>query len=294
MCIRDRVSSIGTGSLEKARGGIHLESDGLRLEGEIDLICARGGTFVICEVKTRSSLAYGHPAEAVTPAKQRRLRTLARRWIAERGGPVGLESLRFAAAAALGVLPVLVATAALPEPSAVRCGSAFIKSIQDADGSYGTSDLGQNVDAVFAVRAAGYDPAKDLVGGNGPVQFLTAKVAGVASPAAAAKAALGARALGMNPKAIAGIDLIARVNQDYDPAKGTYGGDNFSQSVAMLGLACTGNTVPPAAVAALKSTQLAPGGGWGFGGFTDPDTTCLLYTSPSPRDRTRTRMPSSA
>ena len=70
-------------------------------EGEIDLICARGGTVVICEVKTRSSLAYGHPAEAVTPAKQRRLRTLARRWLAERGGPSGIESLRFDVAAVL-------------------------------------------------------------------------------------------------------------------------------------------------------------------------------------------------
>ena len=28
--------------------------------------------------------------------------------------------------------------------------------------------------------------------------------------------------------------------------------------------------------------------------FTDRSTTCLLYTSPSPRDRTRSRMPSSA
>ena len=28
--------------------------------------------------------------------------------------------------------------------------------------------------------------------------------------------------------------------------------------------------------------------------FTDPPNTCLLYTSPSPRDRTRSRMPSSA
>ena len=26
----------------------------------------------------------------------------------------------------------------------------------------------------------------------------------------------------------------------------------------------------------------------------NPNTTCLLYTSPSPRDRTRSRMPSSA
>ena len=28
--------------------------------------------------------------------------------------------------------------------------------------------------------------------------------------------------------------------------------------------------------------------------FENADTTCLLYTSPSPRDRTRSRMPSSA
>jgi len=28
--------------------------------------------------------------------------------------------------------------------------------------------------------------------------------------------------------------------------------------------------------------------------FKDKDITCLLYTSPSPRDRTRSRMPSSA
>ena len=30
------------------------------------------------------------------------------------------------------------------------------------------------------------------------------------------------------------------------------------------------------------------------GGIIIPDTACLLYTSPSPRDRTRSRMPSSA
>ena len=31
-----------------------------------------------------------------------------------------------------------------------------------------------------------------------------------------------------------------------------------------------------------------------FSVFTDPIASCLLYTSPSPRDRTRSRMPSSA
>ena len=36
---------------------------------------------VICEVKTRSSLSFGHPGEAVTPAKQLRIRRLAGRWL---------------------------------------------------------------------------------------------------------------------------------------------------------------------------------------------------------------------
>lgn len=54
-------------------------------EGELDLVLAKGRLLVVCEVKTRSSLAYGHPAEAVTPTKQRRIRGLAARWIDEHG-----------------------------------------------------------------------------------------------------------------------------------------------------------------------------------------------------------------
>jgi putative endonuclease len=52
-------------------------------DGELDLVLARRRLLVVCEVKTRSSLAYGHPAEAVTATKQRRIRRLAARWIAE-------------------------------------------------------------------------------------------------------------------------------------------------------------------------------------------------------------------
>jgi putative endonuclease len=70
-------------------------------EGEIDLICTYGRTLVICEVKTRSSLAYGHPAEAVTPAKQRKLRTLARLWLAGQTPPVRADEIRFDVAAVL-------------------------------------------------------------------------------------------------------------------------------------------------------------------------------------------------
>jgi putative endonuclease len=52
-------------------------------EGEIDLVARRGRTIVFCEVKTRSSDRFGSPAEAVTATKQRRLRTLAAKWLAE-------------------------------------------------------------------------------------------------------------------------------------------------------------------------------------------------------------------
>lgn len=60
-------------------------------EGEIDLILRTGETLVVCEVKTRSSLDYGHPAEAVTRTKQARIRGLIARWLTEQ---VDEESMR--------------------------------------------------------------------------------------------------------------------------------------------------------------------------------------------------------
>jgi putative endonuclease len=52
--------------------------------GEIDLVLARDGCVVVCEVKTRATERYGVPAEAVDWRKQRRLRTLAVEFLAER------------------------------------------------------------------------------------------------------------------------------------------------------------------------------------------------------------------
>lgn len=53
--------------------------------GEVDLVLRDGAVLVICEVKTRSSRAFGAPLEGVDEQKAARLRRLAARWVAEHG-----------------------------------------------------------------------------------------------------------------------------------------------------------------------------------------------------------------
>jgi putative endonuclease len=77
----------------RARGFAVVDRNWRVREGEIDLVVRRGSTLVFCEVKTRSSDRFGVPTEAVTFAKQRRLRTLAMRWLAAHPGAHG--ELRF-------------------------------------------------------------------------------------------------------------------------------------------------------------------------------------------------------
>jgi putative endonuclease len=68
----------------------HLKAQGLQILernwrcrlGEIDVVALDGDCLVVCEVKTRRSLAAGSPLEAVTPAKVGRLRRLTAAWLA--------------------------------------------------------------------------------------------------------------------------------------------------------------------------------------------------------------------
>jgi len=60
------------------RRGYHLiHRQAKNLYGEIDIIAVDSQTVVFVEVKTRSSHAAGHPADAVTLDKQRRLTRIA-------------------------------------------------------------------------------------------------------------------------------------------------------------------------------------------------------------------------
>ncbi|ADG87715.1 YraN family protein [Thermobispora bispora] len=88
MAAKDRLGRDGERVAEE-----YLRAEGMRIlarnwrcrEGEIDILAQDGSTLVVVEVKTRSGRSHGTAFEAVTPAKLRRLRMLAARWLAAQG-----------------------------------------------------------------------------------------------------------------------------------------------------------------------------------------------------------------
>jgi putative endonuclease len=68
------------------RGDEILDRNWRIREGEIDLVSlSADGAFHFVEVKTRSSLAFGHPFEAINSEKAHRMQRLALGWLATHG-----------------------------------------------------------------------------------------------------------------------------------------------------------------------------------------------------------------
>ena len=65
----------------ESRGGVVLARNWRGPGGELDLVVQAGSTIVFCEVKARTTTAFGSPLEAVTAAKRRRIRRLAAQWL---------------------------------------------------------------------------------------------------------------------------------------------------------------------------------------------------------------------
>ncbi|MGK5497040.1 YraN family protein [Streptomyces sp. URMC 125] len=53
-------------------------------DGEIDIVARDADALVVCEVKTRRTGPYGHPAAAISPSRAARLRRLASHWLTQR------------------------------------------------------------------------------------------------------------------------------------------------------------------------------------------------------------------
>ena len=105
------MSSRETGALGESlalryfldRGYDLVERNYRTRHGEIDLILRGRDVLVFVEVKARRGRGYGDPLEAVTPAKQARVRLMAEAYLAEQNQAFveGFEEIRFDA---VGVL----------------------------------------------------------------------------------------------------------------------------------------------------------------------------------------------
>jgi putative endonuclease len=86
---RQRTGAFGeevTAQYVVARGDEILDRNWRIREGEIDLVSlGSDGLFHFIEVKTRTSLAFGHPFEAINREKAHRMQRLALGWLATHG-----------------------------------------------------------------------------------------------------------------------------------------------------------------------------------------------------------------
>ena len=89
------MSNSKLGARGEALAVLHLIDAGMEVidrnwrsrYGELDIVARDGDVLVFVEVKTRSGVGYGTPAESVTHTKQLRIRGLALAWLDERGSP---------------------------------------------------------------------------------------------------------------------------------------------------------------------------------------------------------------
>lgn len=81
------------GSRGESAAAAYLKRTGMEIidrnwrsgRGELDIIAIDGDELVVCEVKTRTTVACGTPEDAVSPTKQRRLVRLAEAYRAASG-----------------------------------------------------------------------------------------------------------------------------------------------------------------------------------------------------------------
>lgn len=167
-----------------------------------------------------------------------------------------------------------------------------IFAAQEADGGWGS--VGQTVDALLAIRAAGWNPNTVTTDSAYPREYLEANFNEYlqSGPDAIGKTILGVTVAGADPNDFAGVDLTESLMATYDETAGAFGtvDNTWHQALAILGLYAAQSEIPEGAIDTLLSLQQADGG-WeyaaGFG--TWPDNTALaiqalLAAGASPKD----------
>ena len=183
----------------------------------------------------------------------------------------------------------LLVTFALPAQAEdpVEMGLDYLAAQQQPDGGFTNgfsegADLGTTYDVILAITASGQDASTWVSnGGNSPLDYLYAQVAGgaVDKLGLKAKAVLTLLATGQEPTTFAGHDLIAELNAAYDDTTGSYGSTIFDQALVVLALFNADQPVPDRAAQYLLDNQCTDGAWALFGGTTagtgDTNTTAL-------------------
>ena len=169
------------------------------------------------------------------------------------------------------------------DAAAARAAEWLVANHQNDDGGYTSFSAGANaapsdpagtLDALLALAAARVDtePALAYLRANGTALEATAGEGG----GQLGKLVLALDAAGADPRDFAGVDYVAALAGMMDEA-GSFGApDAFNHSLAVLGLAAAGETIPAESVAWLENLQAADGS-WddGFGTAGNADATAM-------------------
>lgn len=154
----------------------------------------------------------------------------------------------------------------------------FVFAAQETNGGWGS--VGQTLDTLLALRAAGWQPNTAVTDQNTPLDFVAGDLEAYleSGPDAIGKSILGLITAGEDPTDFNNIDLVQHLQNAYDAEVGAFGSpeNTWHQALAILGLHAAGAEMPEGAVDTLINLQQEDGG-WeytpGFG--TWPDNTAL-------------------
>ncbi|MBS1674967.1 MAG: YraN family protein [Actinobacteria bacterium] len=110
MAAKDELGRAG-----EDRAAEHLTRSGYRIldrnwrcdQGELDIVAEREGVLAFVEVKTRRSIDFGHPFEAIDERKRHRLWRLAHAWVREHPMSSRGHGLRLEAIGIIGADPAV-------------------------------------------------------------------------------------------------------------------------------------------------------------------------------------------
>lgn len=163
--------------------------------GELDIVARRDDVYVFCEVKARSSAAFGVPAEAVGYAKQARLRRLAAMWLNEARRSANFEASRACRGGMAQAGVARVGQVGRTEAGVARVGAGHMGEEASCGWGSASSPAGPGLRAAGSVPAG---PGRSAPGpGSVPAgSASSAAGAGVPSVGSGQRGAAGSRWVG--------------------------------------------------------------------------------------------------